>query len=108
MGNTPPGFTGPVTVAIGSNPGGGTLSGVVTAAAVNGEATFNSLSIDKTGATYTLTAAAAGLPGVNSAAFAIVAGPATQPGLPVAPRHPNGPYNYPPPGGGGGPDAPRH
>src|SRR5262249_13674816 len=39
--------TSNVTVAIGANPGGGTLSGTTTVAAVGGIATFNNLSIDK-------------------------------------------------------------
>ncbi len=45
-----------VTVALGSNPGGGTLSGTLTAATVNGLATFSTLSIDKVGNGYTLVA----------------------------------------------------
>ena len=38
-----------VTVAIGTNAGGGTLSGTKTVAASGGVATFNTLSIDKIG-----------------------------------------------------------
>jgi len=38
-------------------PGGGTLSGTTTLSAVSGVATFSNLSIDKSGAGYTLTAA---------------------------------------------------
>ena len=45
-----------VTVAIGTNPGSGTLGGTVTVAAVNGVATFSNLSINKAGTGYTLTA----------------------------------------------------
>ncbi|MFL6468800.1 MAG: hypothetical protein ACJ72Z_12650, partial [Pyrinomonadaceae bacterium] len=45
-----------VSLAIGSNPGGGTLSGTTTVAAVGGIATFNNLSIDKAGNGYTLVA----------------------------------------------------
>src|SRR6185295_4677299 len=51
--------TASVTVAIGTNPGGGTLSGTTTVSAVSGVASFSNLSIDKSGAGYTLTAAAA-------------------------------------------------
>ena len=47
-----------VTVAIGTNPGGGTLGGTLTVAAVNGVATFSDLSINKAGTGYTLTASA--------------------------------------------------
>ena len=43
-------------MAIGTNPGGGTLSGTSPVAAVAGVATFTNLSIDKAGTGYTLTA----------------------------------------------------
>jgi len=72
QGNTAPGFTGSVTVAIGTNPSGGTLSGTTTVAAVAGVATFGNLSINTAGAGYTLTAAASGLAGATSAAFSII------------------------------------
>src|SRR5881397_846489 len=55
------GFTGNVTVAIGANPGSGTLSGTTTVAAVSGVATFSTLSVNKAGTGYTLTAGATGL-----------------------------------------------
>ena len=77
-GNPVPGFSGAVTVAIGTNPAGGALSGTATVAAVAGVATFSTLSIDKSGTGYTLTATAAGLSGATSAAFAITPGSATQ------------------------------
>src|SRR5207245_1654598 len=48
-GNTATGFTGNVTLAIGTNTGGGTLSGTATHAAVGGVATFAGLAIDKVG-----------------------------------------------------------
>src|SRR5437867_13177049 len=73
-GNPVPGFSGAVTVAIGTNPAGGALSGTATVAAVAGVATFSTLSIDKSGTGYTLTATAAGLSGATSAAFAITPG----------------------------------
>ena len=47
-------------MAIGTNPGGGTLSGTNPVAAVSGVATFANLSIDKAGNGYTLTASAGG------------------------------------------------
>ncbi len=77
MGNTVPAFTGSVTVAIGTNPGGGTLSGTKTVAAVAGIATFSSLSINKTGTGYTLQATAGALTPATSAAFNITPGAAT-------------------------------
>jgi alpha-tubulin suppressor-like RCC1 family protein len=72
VGNTVTGATNSVTLAIGANPGGGTLSGTLTASAVNGVATFSTLSIDKAGNGYTLVASATGLSGATSAGFSIV------------------------------------
>src|SRR5213078_2423229 len=78
LGNTATSFSGTVTVAIGTNPSGGVLSGTTNPSAVNGVATFADLRIDKAGAGYTLTAAATGLTGSNSTAFTISAGAATK------------------------------
>jgi hypothetical protein len=74
FGNTATGFTGNVVVAIGANPGGGTLSGDASNNAVSGIATFNDLSINKAGTAYTLTASSGVLPLVSSVAFNITAG----------------------------------
>src|SRR5207244_3566352 len=75
-GNTATGFTGNITVEIGTNPSSGTLAGTGTHAAVAGVATFSGLGIDKVGTGYTLTATGAG--STTSAAFNITAGTATQ------------------------------
>jgi hypothetical protein len=56
LGNTATAFASKASVAIGANPGGGTLSGTPTVAPVAGVATFSTLSIDKVGTGYTLTA----------------------------------------------------
>ena len=72
-----PGFTGAVSMAIGTNPGGGTLSGTVSVNAVGGIATFSTLSIDKAGVGYTLTASAAGYTTGGSTGFNIGAAAAT-------------------------------
>src|SRR5205807_9675827 len=53
-GNVVTGFSGSISVAIGANPSGGTLSGTKTHSAANGLATFTGLSIDKAGNGYTL------------------------------------------------------
>lgn len=74
-GATATGFTGNITIAIGTNPSSGTLSGTTTVAAAAGVATFGNLSIDRPGAGYTLTASATGLTGVTSTAFSITTGP---------------------------------
>jgi len=78
FGNTATAFTGTVSVAIGTNPGGGTLSGTTSVAAVNGVATFANLSINKAGSGYTLQATASGLTGATSTSFNITPGPATR------------------------------
>ena len=78
QGNLATGFTGNVTLAIGTNPATGTLSGLTTVAAANGVASFSTLSIDNAGTGYTLTAAASGLPGATSGTFDITATRATR------------------------------
>lgn len=65
--------TNNVTVAIGTNPGSGTLGGTVTAAASGGIATFNNLSVSAAGTGYTLKASATGLTGATSTAFNVIA-----------------------------------
>src|SRR5207247_2479224 len=78
LGNTDPSFVGNVSVALGTNPAGGTLSGTATVAAVSGEASFAGLSIDRVGTGYTLTAAGGGLTGGPSVAFNITPGAAAR------------------------------
>lgn len=78
LGNTVTGFTGAITIDIGTNPSGGVLSGTTTVSATAGVASFSDLSIAKSGTGYTLTASATGLVGATSVTFNIVAGAATQ------------------------------
>src|SRR5205807_215292 len=91
-GNPAPGFTGSVTVALGTNPGGATLGGTTTVAAVNGVASFSPLTLDKTGTGYALTATATGLTPATSSGFNITpratshVGIGTQPSTTVANR----------------------
>jgi len=77
-GNPVPSFTGSVTVALGNNPGGSTLSGTTTVAAVNGVASFGDLSANKTGTSYALSATATGLNPATSSGFNITPGAAIQ------------------------------
>ncbi|HEY6224765.1 MAG TPA: Ig-like domain-containing protein, partial [Gemmatimonadales bacterium] len=70
--NTVPSFTSNVTVAIGTNPGNGTLGGTTTVAASSGIASFSTLTINKVGTNYTLNAISGALPPVTSAFFDIV------------------------------------
>ncbi|HET9707460.1 MAG TPA: hypothetical protein VFP39_04065, partial [Gemmatimonadales bacterium] len=88
LGNVATGFNGNITVAIGANPGGGTLSGTRTLAAVNGVASYQTLGISNIGTGYTLTATAAGLTGATSAAFNIIASVGTQLFFSVQPPDP--------------------
>jgi 5-hydroxyisourate hydrolase-like protein (transthyretin family) len=67
-----------VTIAIGTNPSGGTLSGTLTQSAVNGVATFSNLSINKDGTGYTLTATSGTLSSATSNAFNITSNTATK------------------------------
>ena len=77
-GNTATGFTGSVTLDFGTNAGGGTLGGTVSANAVAGVASFSTININKSGTGYTLAAAATGLTGATSNGFTIIAGAATK------------------------------
>ena len=63
-----------ITVGIGSNPGGSTLTGTATQSAVAGVATFPALSLNRTGTGYTLTATGGALPTATSSAFNITPG----------------------------------
>lgn len=65
-----------VTLAIGTNPSSGTLSGTATATVSGGVATFGPLSINKTGAGYTLAASAPNLASATSGAFSVTPGAA--------------------------------
>lgn len=66
------GSSAPVTVAIDSNPGSGTLSGTTTVDASGGVAPFSDLSINQPGTGYTLSATSPGLRSATSAPFTIL------------------------------------
>ena len=86
-GNLVPTATNSITLAVNDNPGGGTLSGTLTVAAVSGEASFSDISIDKVGTGYTLLASAGGLTSATSASFNITVGAATQLAYSVEPTN---------------------
>jgi hypothetical protein len=65
------GSTAAVTVAIGSNPGSGSLSGTATLDASGGVASFSNLSIDQPGIGYTLTGTSPGMTPATSTHFTI-------------------------------------
>ncbi len=73
-GNVASTFTGPVTVAFGTNTPGATLSGTTTVNAVAGVATFSTLTVNKNGTAYTLVASSTGLTSVTTSAFDIAVG----------------------------------
>lgn len=72
-GTTVSSATPSVTIAVATNPAGGTLAGSLTVSAVGGVATFSSLSIDKAGTGYTLRATSTGLAAATSASFDVIA-----------------------------------
>ena len=73
-GNLDANFNGVVTLVLDNNPGGSVLSGTTTVTAVNGIATFDDLSINLVGTSYTLIASAADLDNATSNPFTITAG----------------------------------
>jgi hypothetical protein len=64
--------TDPITLALGSNPGGGSLMGTLTVSAVNGVATFDGLSIDKPGDGFTLVASSGDLTDATCSPFDVI------------------------------------
>jgi hypothetical protein len=85
-----------VDVNLSTNPGGSSLSGTTTVSVVQGLATFADLSLDRTGAGYTLGATASGLAPATSRGFTVLPGPPaslvfsvepseTPPNLPITP-----------------------
>jgi len=85
QGNTVTTATTSITVAMGTNPASGILAGTKAVAAVNGVATFSTLSLNLAGTGYTLTATATGLTSATSSAFNISAGEAAKLVLTVQP-----------------------
>jgi hypothetical protein len=78
VGNTVTSSSATIAVAIGTNPGAGTLSGTVSVAATNGDATFSNLSINKVGTGYTLVASSTGLTSATSSTFNVTVGAAAK------------------------------
>src|SRR6185369_227991 len=74
-----------ITIAIGTNPSSGTLSGTLAVNAVNGVATFSTLNINKAGTGYTLGASASALTGATSSTFNVTAGAASKIAFTVQP-----------------------
>jgi hypothetical protein len=70
-GNPSTSFTGQVSMALGDNPSGATLSGTLTVSASNGVATFLDLMLDQPGSDYTLVASTPGLVDTQSSPFSV-------------------------------------
>jgi len=89
LGNTVTASTDSITVAITSGTGteGAVLGGTRKVAAVSGVATFGTLTVDKAGTGYTLTATAPSRTSATSAAFAVTPGAAAKLGFTVQPRN---------------------
>src|SRR5438445_668218 len=87
QGNTATGFTGNVTIALGANPGSGTLSGTTTVPAVAGVATFPGLGINKVGTGSTLTANCGSASRAALPLFTMAPGAATQLAFTVQPTN---------------------
>ena len=66
-----------VSMAIGTNPGSGTLSGTNPVTVSDGVATFSNLSINNAGTGYTLVASGSGVTSATSSAFNVTAAPRT-------------------------------
>lgn len=81
-GATVPYASATITISIGTNPGGGALSGTTSVGTLNGVAEFPNLSIDKAGSGYTLVASVTGLTSATSVAFDVA--PASAASLVVA------------------------
>jgi len=69
LGGTDTLFSGAVTIALGNNPGGATLTGTLSITAARGVASFSDLRIDLPGSGYTLVASANGLLSATSSSF---------------------------------------
>src|SRR4029077_7257993 len=87
LGNLATTATNQITIAIGTNPSAGTLSGTAQVNAVAGVATFSTLSINNAGTGYTLGASAGGLTSATSSGFNVTAGTASKLAFTVQPSN---------------------
>jgi hypothetical protein len=97
LGNTDIDYSTDISIAILTNPGGGTLSGTTTVSPSGGVATFYDLSIDNPGVGYTLQATSGSLTEAISAAFNITAVTATKLVFTVQPSDTVAGYTITPP-----------
>ena len=88
-GNTITNSSAAITLSISNNPSSGTLAGTLTKNAVNGIASFDNLSINRAGNSYTLRANSNGLTAATSNAFDISVGTASKLAFVVQPSNAN-------------------
>jgi adhesin/invasin len=74
LGNRNVAFTGSITLGLGVNPNGGTLSGTLSRNAVAGVVNFTGVAIDRAGSGYQLSATSVDLVAAQSGAIAVGAG----------------------------------
>lgn len=72
-GDTVPGFSGVVTLALTGGTAGASIVGQTTGEAVNGVATFSGLTVNRAGTGYRLVAQVAGVPNAQTALFNVAA-----------------------------------
>ncbi len=71
-GNPEPSFSGPVTIALESDPGGGLVNGQLIGSASGGQVAFSGLTLDTVGAGYTIDATSPGLSTVTTGSIDVV------------------------------------
>ncbi len=80
------GASGSVTISLGTNPGGASLNGILTATIDQGVATFSGLAIDAVGPGYALTVSSSGLGSVTTSPLTVT--PAAPAALVIAAQPP--------------------
>src|SRR5262249_4314273 len=70
-------YNGPITLTLGNNPGGSTLSGVLIVGANDGVATFTGLSLNVPDVDYTILASSGSLTSATTIGFDVTSGPPT-------------------------------
>lgn len=78
FGNIVTNATNPVSLSLGTNPGGATLSGAGTVLASGGFSLFSGISLNKTGAGYSFTASSPGLTSASSPSLVVNPGTPSQ------------------------------
>ncbi len=78
FGNLETSYDGSVTVALGTNPAGGSLGGTLTTTAIDGVAAFSGLTLDQAVSGYTIQATASGLSSATSQALDVTPSTGTQ------------------------------